>query len=263
MPLVWHSLRRWRVLFGATALVLVAFQFFMVLAARSLELSGQFQLLEAMMPAFMTQASNMMAASFTGFVLFGYSHPLVQLFLVATAIGLGSEPAAEIDTKFVDVLMSRPLPRATPINRTLILLILTTIGAMVFMLAATWSSLRLLAPASARQPRPGVVVSLASNLACLVLAWGGITVALAAVSRRRSTVAGTCGLLAFTMFVLDYVARFWDAVTPIARVSPFHYFDPFGIMGGLPLATSNVVTLLGIFAAGAVIANIAYARRDL
>ena len=94
MTLVWHSLRRWRGLFGATALVLVAFQFFMVLAARRLELSGQFQLLEAMLPAFMTQASNMMAASFTGFVLFGYSHPLVQLFLVATAIGLGSEPAA-------------------------------------------------------------------------------------------------------------------------------------------------------------------------
>ena len=263
MALVWHSLRRWRVLFSATALVLIAFQFFMVLAARRLELSGQFRLLEAMLPAFMTQASNMMAASFTGFVLFGYSHPLVQLFLVATAIGLGSEPSAEIDTKFVDLLMSRPLPRATPINRTLIMLMVTTIGAMVFMLAATWSSLRLLAPASARQPQPVVVVSLALNLACLVLAWGGITVALAAVSRRRSTVAGACGLLAFTMFVLDYVSRFWDAVTPIARLSPFHYFDPFGIKGGQPLATSNELTLLGIFAAGAVMANIAYARRDL
>lgn len=263
MTLVWHSLRRWRALFAATALVLVAFQFFMVLAARRLELSGQFQLLEAMLPAFMTQASNMMAASFTGFVLFGYSHPLVQLFLVATAIGLGSEPSAEIDTKFVDLLMSRPLPRATPINRTLIMLMLTTVGAMALMLAATWSSLRLLAPATARQPQPMVVVSLASNLACLVLAWGGITVALAAVSQRRSTVAGACGLLAFTTFVLDYVSRFWDAVTPIARLSPFHYFDPFGIMGGQPLAASNVLTLLGIFFAGAMMANIAYARRDL
>jgi hypothetical protein len=35
------------------------------------------------------------------------------------------------------------------------------------------------------------------------------------------------------------------------------------MMGGLPLSMSNVVTLLGIFAAGAVIANLAYARRDL
>src|SRR5262249_5191835 len=134
MTLVWHSLRRWRALFGATALVLVAFQFFIVLAARNLELAGQFKLLEAMLPAFMTRLSNMMAASFIGFVLFGYSHPLVQLFLVATAIGLGSEPAAEIDTKVVDLLMSRPLPPATPINRTLIMLMVTTIGAIVLML---------------------------------------------------------------------------------------------------------------------------------
>jgi hypothetical protein len=261
--LVRYSLRRWRVFLTATTLVLVAFQFFMILAARSLELSGRFRLLEAVLPAFMTQASNMIAASFTGFVLFGYSHPLVQLFLIATAIGLGSEPAAEIDTKFVDLLMSRPLPRAAPINRTLIMLILAATGAMVCMLAATWSGLRFLAPASARQPEGRVVISLASNLACLVLAWGGITVALASVSRRRSTVAGACGLLAFAMSVLDYVGRFWDAVAPLARVSPFHYFDPFEMMGGQPLAASNVVTLLGIFVAGAVIANLAYARRDL
>jgi beta-exotoxin I transport system permease protein len=263
LTLVRHSLRRWRVFLAATALVLVVFQFFMILAARSLELSGRFQFLEAVMPAFMSEWTNMMAASFSGFVLFGYSHPLVQIFLIAMAIGLGSEPAAEIDTKFIDLMMSRPLPRATPINRTLVVLLLTTIGAMVCMLAATFSTLRLLAPASARQPEPRVVVSLAANLGCLVLAWGGITVALASVSRRRATVAGTCGLLAFAMFVLDYVGRFWEAVTPLSRVSPFHYFDPFGMMGGQPLATSNVLTLLGVFFAGAVMANIAYARRDL
>jgi ABC-type transport system involved in multi-copper enzyme maturation permease subunit len=263
MTLARHSLRRWRVLLAATTLLLVAFQFFMILAARSLELSGRFRLLEAVMPAFMAQWSNMMAASFTGFVLFGYSHPLVQIFLIAMAIGLGSEPAAEIDTKFIDLLMSRPLPRAAPINRTLVMLLVAAIGAMVCMLAATWSGLQLLAPSSARQPEPRVIVSLAANLACLVLAWGGITVALASVSRRRSTVAGTCGLLAFAMFVLDYVGRFWDAVIPFAKLSPFHYFDPFGMMGGQPLAISNVAALLGVFVAGAVVANIAYSRRDL
>ena len=263
VSLVRHSLRRWRVFLAATALLLVVFQLFMILAARSLELSGRFRFLEAVMPAFMAQWSNMMAASFTGVVLFGYSHPLVQIFLIAMAIGLGSEPAAEIDTKFIDLLMSRPLPRAAPINRTLVVLLLAAVGAILCMLAATWSGLRLFAPASARQPGPRVIVSLAVNLACLVLAWGGITVALASISKRRSTVAGTCGLLAFSMFVLDYVGRFWDVVAPISRVSPFHYFDPFGMMGGEPLATSNVVTLLAIFTAGAVIANIAYARRDL
>jgi hypothetical protein len=131
------------------------------------------------------------------------------------------------------------------------------------MLAATWSGLRLLTPASARQPELRVVVSLAVNLAFLVLAWGSIALALASLSRRRSTVAAACGLLAFAMFVLDYVGRFWDTVTPVARISPFHYFDPFAMIGGRPLPASDLVTLFAIFAAGAVVANVVYARRDL
>ena len=263
MALVGHSLRRWRGFLAAMAMMLVAFQLFMIIAARSLELSGRFQMLEAVLPAFMSEWTNMAAASFAGFVLFGYSHPLVQLFLVATAIGIGSEPAAEIDTKFVDLLMARPLARSVPINRTLVMLLLMACGAVVCMVAATWSGLRLLAPASARQPQLRVVVSLAANLAVLVLAWGGVAVALTSLSRRRSTVTAACGLLAFAMFVLDYVGRFWDAVTPIARISPFHYFDPFAMIGGQPLPMLDLVTLLGVFVVGAVIANIAYARRDL
>jgi ABC-type transport system involved in multi-copper enzyme maturation permease subunit len=263
MTLVGHSLRRWRGFLGATALLLMAVQFVMILTARSLELSGRFRLLEAVMPAFVSQWTNMAAASFAGLVLFGYSHPLVQLFLVATAIGIGSEPAGEIETKFIDLLMARPLARGVAINRTLIVLVLMVTGATACMLAATWTGLRLLAPATARQPPLRVVVSLAVNLACLVLAWGGIALALASLSRRRSTVAAVCGLLAFAMFVLDYVGRFWDAVTPLARLSPFYYFDPFGMMGGQPLAILNVAALLGVFVAGAVVANIAYSRRDL
>jgi len=263
MTLVRHSLRRWRGFLSATAMLLMAVQFFVILAARSLELSGRFRLLEAMMPAFMAQWTNMMAASFAGFALFGYSHPLVQLFLVAMAIGVGSEPAAEIDTKFIDLLMARPLPRSAAISRTLVMLVLVATGAMVCMLAATWGGLRLLAPASARLPHTRVIVSLAANLAFLVLAWGGGAVALASLSRRRSTVAAVCGLLALAMFVLDYVGRFWDAVIPFARLSPFHYFDPFAIIGGRPLPAFDLVTLFAIFAAGAVMANVAYARRDL
>jgi hypothetical protein len=188
MTLVRHSLHRWRGFFGATAIVLIAVQFFMILAARSLELSGRFRLVEAVMPAFMAQWTNMMAASFAGFVLFGYSHPLVQLFLVATAIGVGSEPAAEIDTKFIDLLMARPLPRSAAVNRTLVMLVLVAAGAIVCMVGATWGGLRLLAPASARLPHARVVASLAANLAFLVLAWGGVALALASPLDGRSGV---------------------------------------------------------------------------
>lgn len=261
--LLQHSLRRWRAFFAATAALLIAFQFFMILAARSLELSGRFRLLGAVMPAFMAQWSNMTAASFTGFVLFGYSHPLVQLFLVAAAIGIGSEPAAEIDTKFIDLVMARPVGRSVPVNRTLILIVVSAVGAIACMLVATALGLRLLAPATARVPTAQMVVSMAANLVCLALAWGGIALALSSVAKRRATVAAVCGLAAFAAFVLDYVGRFWDGAAPLAKISPFHYFDPFAMMGGRSLALSDVAVLLAIFVVGAVVANVAYARRDL
>ena len=47
MTLVGHSLRRWRGFLAAMAMMLVVFQLFMIIAARSLELSGRFQMLEA------------------------------------------------------------------------------------------------------------------------------------------------------------------------------------------------------------------------
>jgi ABC-type transport system involved in multi-copper enzyme maturation permease subunit len=261
--LVGHSLRRRRGLLAATALLLIAFQLFMILAARELENSGGFRQIAALMPQFMGQWTNMMAASFQGFVLFGYMHPLVQLFLVAMAIAVGTEPAAEIESKFIDLLMARPLPRHVPVTRTLVVLVLATFGAILGMLLATWGGLRLLAPPTARAPQPRVVLSLASNLALLVLAWGGVALAMASFAKRRSTAAAACGFLAFAAFVLDYVGRFWDAARPIARVSPFHYFNPFALIGGQPLKVWDLVTLAAIFGVAAAIAGVAYGRRDL
>jgi len=258
-----HSLRRWRGFLATLVVGLAAFQIFMIAAARGLERSGRFAQLGALLPDFMQQWTNMAAASFRGFVLFGYSHPLVQLFLIAMAIAMGTEPAGEIESRFVDVLMARPVDRAAPIARTALLMALATAGAIASMLTATWIGLRVLAPESSRAPDARVVLSLAVNLACLVLAWGGVALALASAAKRRAVAAAAGGFLAFAGFVIDYVGRFWSAVEPASRVSPFHYFDPFGLIGGARLEWSNLAVLAGVFAGGAAIAAVVYAKRDL
>lgn len=261
--LVGHSLRRRRGLLVGISLMLIVFQCFMILTARNYEQTGGFRAMAALMPQFMSQLTNMMAATFTGFVLFGYSHPIVQLFLVAMAISIGTEPVAEIETKFVDLMMSRPLRRTTVITRTLIVLLVSTVIAVGTLLAATFAWLWLLAPPAARLPQPRVIVSLAVNLALLVVAWGGIALGLASFAKRRATAAAACGFLAFATFVLDYAGKFWKAVEPASRISPFHYFDSFTMIGGRTLATIDVVALTVMFAASAVIAAVVYAWRDL
>jgi len=263
MILLAHSLRRQRVLFIAACVLLFAFQILLILVARGLERSGGFMSLESLIPDFLEQWTNMAALSFAGMVSFAYSHPVVLVFLIVMAIGIGTEPLGEIDAKFVDLLMARPLPRRSAINRSITLLLVATAAAVGSMLLGTWSGLLLLAPASVPGPAPRVILSLAANLALAVLAWGAIALTLGALARRRAAAVGTAGLLALAMFILDYVGRLWEPARGVSRLSPFHYFSPFPLIGGAPLPGRDVMALAGIFLGGCVIAHMVYARRDL
>jgi ABC-type transport system involved in multi-copper enzyme maturation permease subunit len=262
-PLLVHSLRRRRGLLFALSAVLAAFQIFMILTARAFEQSGAFRQISALIPAFMAQWTNMAAASFTGFVLFGYSHPIVLLFLIAVAISIGTEPVGEIETRFVDIVLARPVPRLTAITRSLVVLALATAAALGSMVLASWFGLMWLTPPGAHPPSGRVVLSLAANLSSIVLTWGAVALAIGCCVRRRATAAAATGFLAFATFVLDYAGRFWNAVTPYSRVSPFHYFDPFAMIGGRALRASDLLTLGAMFAVMTVVASLVYARRDL
>lgn len=261
--LVRHSLRRSRTFLVSGALFLAVFQIFIILAARALHKSGAMAQLGGLMPNFLEQWTNMMALSFKGMVLFGYSHPLLELFLIAVAISIGTEPVGEIESKFVDLMMARPVPRTAAIARSIVVLLMITAGAMASMSIAQRIGLHLLTPAGAEPPAARVSLLLMINLAVLILAWGGITLAVASISKRRATAAAVCGFLAFAMFVLDYVGRFWTEIAPISKLSPFHYYSPFPLIGGTELPMADVAVLVAIFLLGSLIAVVAYARRDL
>jgi hypothetical protein len=263
IALVGHSLRRRRGLFAVMCLILFLFQIVMIVAARAIQNSGGFSTLGALLPSFMEEWTNMAALSFRGMVLFGYTHPVVLLFFIAIAIVIGSEPALEIDSKFIDLVMSRPLARSVVINRSIIVLVTVTIAGIASMIAGTMGGLALLAPPSVRTPEARVILSLALNLGLIVVAWGAVTLAIASFANRGGSAAAIGGLLAFVMIVVDYVGRFWEAALPISRFSPFHYFNPFQIIGGQPLRIADVLVLIAVFVAGCIVANIAYARRDL
>ena len=263
LTLVRHSLRRRRTFLIVGVLFLFAFQIFMILVARAIYRTGGFEELGSLMPNFLEQWTNMVALSFKGMVLFGYSHPLVELFLIAIVIGVATEPATEIESKFIDLLMARPLPRSAAIVRSMIVVLIVTAGAVGSMFAGQSIGLRLFTPATADAPGLRVSLYLITNLALLILAWGGIALTIAAFSKRRATAVAICGFLAFAMFVLDYVGRFWQKISTISKLSPFHYYSPFPLIGGAHLRSNDVIVLLAIFLAGSAIANVVYARRDL
>ena len=204
-----------------------------------------------------------MMSSFGAMALLGYSHPIVVLLLVATAITIATEAAEETETRFVDLVMARPIARGTPINRSLVVLVIALGAALASMMFGTVVGIAVLKPEAAVAPSPRTVASLAAGLGLVVLAWGAIALAIASTSTRRATAGGVTGLLAAAMFILALLAEFWDAAAPYALASPFHYNEASRIVGGGALQWSDVAVLAGIVVAGFIAARIGYAQRDL
>jgi ABC-type transport system involved in multi-copper enzyme maturation permease subunit len=263
LVLLRHSLRRRRAFLLAAMGVLFLFQVLMVAAARALDGSGLFSAIGGLVPEFLQQWTSIVAGSFQGLVLFGHSHPLVVLLVIGLAITTATETSEEIESKFVDVLMARPVSRSAPINRSILALLVVITGATASLVLGTWSGLLLLKPSAAVSPRPQVVLAMAGDLALIALAWGGIALAITALSTRRVTAGAISGLLVFATYVLDYVGRFWHAASTLARVSPFHYYNPMQIIGGALPRGSDAAVLASIALAGCLVAHVVYARRDL
>jgi ABC-2 type transport system permease protein len=243
--------------------LLFAFQVLLILVARGLEETGGFAQLEGLIPDAVRQWVNIPTLSFRGLVSFAYSHPIVLLFLMGLAIALGTEPAEEVESGFADLLLARPVRRAAVINRSVLLLLAATGAAVGSMMVGTWAGLALLGPRQVQWPAPRLILSLAVNLALIVVVWGVLALLIASRAHRRGAAAGATAVLVLATFILDAVGRLWDPLRVAAFLSPFHYFNPFPLIAGAELPVGDVMVLAAVAVAGFVLAHLAYARRDL
>ena len=201
--------------------------------------------------------------SVSGIVALGYFHTAIEAALVALMIVIGSEPAGEVESGFIDVTLSRPLPRQAAILRTVILLVALSACVVGAMGLGTVAGAAWVMPPTLPKPSARLVWSLMLNLWALLVAWGGITLAVASVSRRRDRVASIVGLAGVAALLLDYLARAWKPLEAVAWISPFHFYSPLSLVMGSRLPTTDIATLLAIGVAGWAVAFVLYARRDL
>ena len=261
-----HSLKRYRTLLLIMGGVLGGFQILLCLAGVTLQQSNSFGPLLALIPAPMREAFGpalIVLMSFTGIVGIGYMHIAVIAALVGMAITVGTEPAAEIETRFIDLVMARPLPRYWISCRTMILLAGSTVVVLSLMALGSAAGIYWLAPKEAFQPALVAVRSLALNLGVLTLSWGGIALALASFAKRRSIPAGIAGVLALSSYLTDYLARIWKPATHIAWLCPFHYYNAIDLIGGVSLPMRDLRILGAVAVCGFSIALLVFSRRDL
>lgn len=261
-----HSLKRVRTLVGVMGVLLAAFQIVLILVAGSIQRSNNFGQMTALIPDFMRNLmgpSLISLMSFSGIVCVGYFHIAVMGSLVGLTIALATEPAAEIETQFIDLILSRPLARHWVITRSIVLLLICTAFVMLMMLLGTWSGLYFLAPSGAEWPANSLVSSLALNLGVLMVSWGGIALAVASRARRRGVAGSVAGLLALATFLLDYVARAWRPAESIVWLSPFRYYNALDLVMGRQIQWNNLWVLAGIAVCGFTLSYFLFSRRDI
>ena len=264
--LLLHTLKRTRTIILTTGILLGAFQLVLIAVAGSIQNEGGFDQLAALIPPFARELlgpSMVSFLSFSGIVCLGYFHLAPMGSLVGLTIALATTPASEIETGFIDLILSRPVARHWIITRTIVMSVLATVFLLGLMIAGTWIGLKTLAPEGVQWPTPQLIRSLALNLGLLMLCWSGIALAIAAASRRRSVAGALSGLLALATFLLDYVGRLWHPAESVAWLSPFRYFSPFDLVMGTPLPMKHLEVLAATALAGYLIAYAVFRTRDI
>jgi hypothetical protein len=264
--LAMHSLRRMRVVVLAMGAVLVGFQFVLTQVGVVLDRNQAFGTLASLVPDFLRQVagpSMLSFMSFSGIVALGFFHPIVMSSLLGLSIAIGTEPAAEIETRFDDLTLTRPVPRAAVIARSVLLLTIVDGTILMAMTLGSWTGLACCTPSTVQRPSIALLRSLAISLGAIVWCWGGLALAAASAARRRAAAAGLVGVAALVAYLIDYLGRVWDPLSHVSPLSPFHYFEPMTLIAGAPLDRGHLAILFAIGAGGAVAGYAIFARRDL
>jgi len=114
-----YSLKRVRTMVITTGLLLAALQLVLIFVAGALHTTGAFEQLSTLLPPFARELlgpSFAVVLSFSGIVCMGYFEVAVMGALIALAVTLGTVPASEVETGFMDLILARPLARRRTMN---------------------------------------------------------------------------------------------------------------------------------------------------
>ncbi len=258
-----RTLRQHAKLLGVLSLSLILFEWAIVWVAARIETGPGFrQLFSALLPPGMLDAifGQFGFASFSGAVSFGYQHPFSLIAAIAMVVVMATLPAQERESGFLDLILSRPLPRSRYLVASLSMGLLSAALPPIALLAGGALGLTLV-------EAPEIVawtlyLPCAAGLALLLVAVGAYTLLFSTNAKRRGTaVAQAVGVTLF-FYWLDFMGDYWDLLETARLLSPFHYFDPAAAAStGIPIR--HVFVLAAIAAVATAGAFLNFRRQDL
>jgi hypothetical protein len=264
--LIGRSLARTRGVLIGVAVLLAAFQVALVLQAASYQENQTFEALGRMVPGFIQRwlgEGMFVLGSFGGIVSFGYFHPVVVLLIAMVTAYLASDPAADVEEGYVDLLLTRPVRRHWLVTRSTALLVACPASLALLMVVATWTMAFLVAPPSARWPSLPTTLALAAHLVAVAWCFGALSLVLSSGARRRASGLAPTAIAAVALYFVNVLAASWAPARILDVVSPFHYYQGTRILAGL---TDPVRDLLILTTAASLLVAMSYWRfagRDL
>jgi len=256
----------WHVLAGCL-LLLTAFQLVLAAQAASIETSQAFGKMADFIPAFLQRGLGQQAlllASFKGTIAFGYFHPIIVVLVSVLAVYLATEPAYDVESSRVDLLLARAIPRHRLITRSLLLSAGAVAGVMALMALGTWTGLHVFASSHAASwPSASTIANLIVHLTAVAWCFTGLGLAVAAGSGRWITAFTSVALLLVVTYLLDYLAIGWRPARAVAWLSPFDYYPAIPILAGTAPVWNNLLVLWSATVVFVAIAYWRFERRDL
>jgi ABC-type transport system involved in multi-copper enzyme maturation permease subunit len=189
-------------------------------------------------------------------------HPVVLALTWAHALVCCTRvPAGEVDRGTADVLLGLPVSRWDVfLSETLMWLVC---GAAILAAALAGNFLGCLGLPPEQRPQFSRLFIVLLNLFCLYCAVAGFACLVSSMSNRRGRAMTIVFLMLLAVFLLNYLAEFWQPLERIAFLNPLHYHRPVNVLASGIWPWRHMAVLLGFgsamwFAGGAI-----FARRDL
>lgn len=255
----------WHVVLGCTVVV-TAFELVLVAQAASIETSQAFGRMAEFLPGYLRRGLGQQAlllATFNGTVSFGYFHPVVMLFPTMLALYFATEPAYDVESGRVDLVLARAVPRRRLITRSLLVALGVIALEVSVMALGTWMGLHAFASSIPVWPSVRTIATLIVHLAAVGACCAAFGLAVGAGSSRWTTAYAVAALTTIVMYFLDFLSIAWPRAKTIARFSPFDYYPAIPILGGTAPVWRNLLILWTATAMFSLIAYWRFERRDL
>jgi ABC-2 type transport system permease protein len=250
---------------GGCLCLLVIFQLILVGQAAYIAQANAFGQMANLLPEFLQRgvgSKALLLASFKGTVAFGYFHPVVAVMIAILAVYLATEPAHDVESGLVDLMLARSLARRSLITRSLLLAAAAPIAATTAMRIGTWLGLQAFG-GSFEGPSAATLLEMQVYLVAVAWSLGAFALAVSAGARRWSTSFTCCALLVVVLYLLDYLALGWTPMRTLSWISPFAHYPAFSILAGEHGTLRNLIELVLVAIVFSTIAYWRFGRRDL